>query len=142
MYTVSGVLACLGACTKGYHIGKVFQISCCSAPRWSLDAGVRNRQDPDFVTKDLWLLDKIQEVCQAAGFGNPLPTYVSQYKRAKELGECPRVERVPCNSAPASQQASSSSSAPASQLYNTRAYRAHPTRPTMLACKPCILHDC
>jgi hypothetical protein len=70
---------------------------------------VRNRQDPDFVTKDLWLLDKIQEVCQAEGFGNPLPTYESQYKRAKELGECQSVGMVPCNTT-------------ASQLYNTIAF--------------------
>jgi hypothetical protein len=62
-------------------------IVCVPAPRWSVDAGVRNRQDPDFVTKDLWLLDKIQQICAAAGFGNPLPEYVSQYLRAKELGE-------------------------------------------------------
>ena len=55
--------------------------------RWSVDAGVRNRQDPDFVTKDLWLLDDIQRVCEEAGFDNPLPEYKSQYLRAKELGE-------------------------------------------------------
>jgi hypothetical protein len=56
-------------------------------PRWSVDAGIRNRGDPDFGTKELWLLDKIQEVCADAGFANPLPEYKSQYKLAKDLGE-------------------------------------------------------
>lgn len=53
-----------------------------------MDAGVRNRGDPDFVTKDLWLLDKIQDVCKKGGFDDPLPNYKSQYRRALELGEC------------------------------------------------------
>jgi hypothetical protein len=48
---------------------------------------MRNRQDPDFVTKDLWLLDSIQTVCEEAGFPNPLPKYKSQYKKAVDLSE-------------------------------------------------------
>jgi hypothetical protein len=48
---------------------------------------VRNRKDPDFGTKDLWVLDMIQDTCAAAGFSNPLPEYKSQYKQAKQLGE-------------------------------------------------------
>ena len=62
-----------------------FSVNWC--PRWSVDAGIRNRGDPDFGTKELWLLDKIQEVCADAGFANPLPEYKSQYKLAKDLGE-------------------------------------------------------
>lgn len=54
-------------------------MGCSLSYRWSVDAGVRNRQDPDFVTKDLWLLDSIQSVCKEAGFINPLPEYKSQY---------------------------------------------------------------
>ncbi len=59
----------------------------CAFYRWSVDAGVRNRQDPDFVTKELWLLDSIQTVCEEAGFPNPLPEYKSQYKKAVDLSE-------------------------------------------------------
>ena len=67
--------------------GATLVILLCLCCRWSVDAGVRNRKDPDFVTKDLWLLDNIQSVCDKAGFPNPLPEYKSQYKRAVDLSE-------------------------------------------------------
>ena len=58
--------------------------------RYSVSAGVRNRKDPDFGTSELWLLDKIQEVCSSAGFEDPVPAYKSKYKLAQEKGGYPQ----------------------------------------------------
>lgn len=41
------------------------------------------------MTKDLWLLDDIQRVCEEAGYPNPIPEYKSQYQMAVDLGEYP-----------------------------------------------------
>jgi hypothetical protein len=135
--SVYGTCASQGCvCFKGISVGTQPIMFLLHSPRWSVDAGVRNRQDPDFVTKDLWLLDKMQDVCQAAGFDNPLPTYVSQYKRAKELGECQRIglwAPVKGSSLPAVRCQN------AFGLPTTTCYvYMHP----MLTRLPHILHDC
>jgi len=49
-------------------------------------AGIRNGQDPDFGTTELWLLDEVQQICSAAGFPDPLPTYKSRHQMAVDKG--------------------------------------------------------
>jgi hypothetical protein len=65
------------------------------ACRFSAHSGVRNRGDPDFGMLEFWMLDEIRDVCQAANFQDPLPTFKSLYKIAKEKGKWQQVA-LPC----------------------------------------------